>query len=57
MDGYVYVVDRIKDMIISGGENIYSADVGIASRSIRQWRNAPSSASPASDGARRCTPS
>ena len=26
-DGYVYVVDRIKDMIISGGENIYSVEV------------------------------
>lgn len=26
-DGHVYIVDRLKDMIISGGENIYSAEV------------------------------
>ncbi|MEZ5998715.1 MAG: fatty acid--CoA ligase [Hyphomonas sp.] len=26
-DGYVYVHDRIKDMIISGGENVYPAEV------------------------------
>lgn len=26
-DGYVFVVDRIKDMIITGGENVYSAEV------------------------------
>lgn len=26
-DGYVFIVDRAKDMIISGGENIYAAQV------------------------------
>jgi len=26
-DGFVYIVDRLKDMIISGGENVYSAEV------------------------------
>ena len=25
--GFVYIVDRLKDMIISGGENVYSAEV------------------------------
>jgi len=29
-DGYLYLVDRLKDMIISGGENVYSIEVEAA---------------------------
>jgi long-chain acyl-CoA synthetase len=26
-DGYVYIVDRVKDMTVTGGENVYTAEV------------------------------
>jgi acyl-CoA synthetase (AMP-forming)/AMP-acid ligase II len=26
-DGYIYIVDRLKDMIITGGENVYCTEV------------------------------
>jgi long-chain acyl-CoA synthetase len=29
-DGYLYLVDRLKDMIVSGGENVYSIEVEAA---------------------------
>jgi long-chain acyl-CoA synthetase len=32
--GYVFVVDRLKDMIITGGENVYSAEVEDVIRSL-----------------------
>jgi len=33
-DGFVTIVDRAKDMIISGGENVYSAEVELAIQTI-----------------------
>jgi fatty-acyl-CoA synthase len=33
-DGYLYIRDRFKDMIISGGENVYPAEVESALREI-----------------------
>ncbi len=33
-DGFLFIADRLKDMIISGGENIYSAEVELAIASI-----------------------
>jgi acyl-CoA synthetase (AMP-forming)/AMP-acid ligase II len=35
-DGHLFVVDRLKDMIISGGENVYCAEVEAALRSHPQ---------------------
>jgi len=29
-DGYVYLLDRLKDLVITGGENVYSAEVEAA---------------------------
>jgi long-chain acyl-CoA synthetase len=32
-DGFIFIADRLKDMIISGGENVYSGEVEAALRS------------------------
>jgi acyl-CoA synthetase (AMP-forming)/AMP-acid ligase II len=32
-DGYLFIADRLKDMVISGGENVYPAEVEAALRS------------------------
>lgn len=33
-DGFLYIVDRVKDMIVSGGENVYSTEVEQALQQI-----------------------
>jgi long-chain acyl-CoA synthetase len=53
-EGFLFIVDRLKDMIISGGENVYSAEVenaisllpGVTEVAVigipdAQWRNHP----------------
>jgi len=55
-DGFVYVVDRIKDMIVSGGENVYSAEVENAITQLAAVSMAAVIACPTSAGASGCTP-
>ena len=52
-DGYLYIVDRLKDMIVSGGENIASSEVErvLYEHDVGASRP-PSSAVPTSGGAR-----
>ena len=41
-EGYFYIHDRLKDMIVSGGENVYSGEVEGLSISIprfSKWRS------------------
>src|ERR1700748_3320351 len=39
-DGYFYIVDRAKEMIVSGGENVYSGEVEAAIYEISQVKEA-----------------
>jgi long-chain acyl-CoA synthetase len=40
VDGYFYIVDRAKEMIVSGGENVYSGEVEAAIYEIPQVKEA-----------------
>ena len=56
-DGYVYIHDRIKDMIISGGENIYPAEIENVLLGHPTIATSRSSGSRSSAGASRRWPS
>ena len=45
-DGYLFLTDRVKDMIISGGENVYPAEVEGAARRIPTSPTSPCSGCP-----------
>ena len=51
-DGDLYIVDRKKDMFISGGENVYPAEVENAIFELPRWPRRPSSGSRTKNGAR-----
>ena len=47
-DGYLFIVDRLKDMIITGGFNVYSAEVEQALMRHPATTSVPTGASPSS---------
>ena len=51
-EGFLYLTDRKKDMIISGGENIASSEVERVIYELPRSANAPWSACPTNAGAR-----
>ncbi len=54
--GYLFIVDRIKDMIVTGGENVYSTEVENAWLDTNPWQRALSSDYPIPGGANACMP-
>lgn len=62
-DGFVYIQDRVKDMVISGGENVYPAEieniilahpkvkeVGVIGQESQKWGESPFAVVVAEDG-------
>ena len=55
-DGFLYISDRKKDMIISGGINIFASDIEEALARHPDVKTAPSSASPMKNGGKHRWP-
>ena len=55
-EGFVFICDRKRDMIISGGVNIYPAEIEDVLHRHPASTTSPSSASPTTSGASGCTP-
>jgi feruloyl-CoA synthase len=51
-DGFLFIVDRLKDAIVTGGENVYWKKVEDVMAEVPGDRNAPSSACRTPSGAR-----
>ena len=51
-DGFITLIDRAKDMLISGGENIYPKEIENVIYDSRRLPNVPCSACPTRSGAR-----
>ena len=56
-EGFIYVVDRKRDMIISGGENIYCSEVEVVIDRHPRSRRSPSSGCRTRSGSRHRPPS
>jgi long-chain acyl-CoA synthetase len=52
-DGFIYIVDRKKDMVLRGGENVYCAEVEAAIYRHPPLPNAACSACPTTGWARK----
>ncbi len=55
-NGFVFVVDRLKDMIVTGGENVYSAEVESALSKHPAVAQSAVIGLPSETGAKPCTP-
>ena len=51
-DGFVFIVDRAKDMVLRGGENVYCSEVEAAIYEIPEWPRSPCSGCPTTASAR-----